>query len=368
MRKHGINLLAAGLLWSVAPGSAQFYNEARDKKAQDAEAAARQISNGSVFEKETANIGLLSKLQIQGQLDLARVEWMSALDSFTTWGHVRRKLVEIRRGLGKSSLPTEEARKARFAEIAAEQKLLKEALAALQGAETEDPAIVAILNNLDKGEAALKFAERLIPTDNKMTAAAFDGIAESISVAKSLYGAWKKVREAEKASAASVAGLAVPQEQLELNMLSIEINQLNQFGILAARQALESDEILKLITECEGRLANAGVSDSEEVEATLKATKDREKLYFQLDTLHMAVAASIQNTLPVRLADLRATQQEWRRSVRESASIGRNYEQIILASAQRLALYYKGGIKPGQIAQLLYNLSGLVSLPVLAAK
>jgi len=43
-------------------------------------------------------------------------------------------------------------------------------------------------------------------------------------------------------------------------------------------------------------------------------------------------------------------------------------KQIILASAQRLALYYKGGIKPGQIAQLLYNLSGLVSLPIIAAK
>ncbi len=44
------------------------------------------------------------------------------------------------------------------------------------------------------------------------------------------------------------------------------------------------------------------------------------------------------------------------------------YEQILNGAATRLALYYKGGIKPGQIAQLLYNLSGLVSLPVLAAK
>jgi hypothetical protein len=33
-----------------------------------------------------------------------------------------------------------------------------------------------------------------------------------------------------------------------------------------------------------------------------------------------------------------------------------------------LALYYQGGIKTSQIAQLLYNLSGLVSLPVIATK
>ena len=43
--------IAAGILWIAPLASAQFYNEARDKKAQQAEAAAGQIANGALFEK-----------------------------------------------------------------------------------------------------------------------------------------------------------------------------------------------------------------------------------------------------------------------------------------------------------------------------
>ena len=93
-----------------------------------------------------------------------------------------------------------------------------------------------------------------------MTAAAFDRIAESLSVAKSLYVAWKKARDTKQALEAGVAALTVPPEELDLNMLAIEVNQLNQFGIIAARQALESEEILKVIKEAEGRLTLAGVA------------------------------------------------------------------------------------------------------------
>ena len=56
--------IAAGILWIAPLASAQFYNEARDKKAQQAEAAAGQIANGALFEKETRNIDILSRLQI----------------------------------------------------------------------------------------------------------------------------------------------------------------------------------------------------------------------------------------------------------------------------------------------------------------
>ena len=369
MPTHRLPIFATALFLISPFASAQFYNEARDKKAQEAEAAARQIASGALFEKETKNIDALSRLQIQGQLDLGRVDWISALDSFTTWADVKAKLSGVKQKLGVSALPTEDERKARLAEIKDQQNELKKALGALQRSETKDPAIIAILDNLDKGEAVLKFAEKLVDTNNKDTLSAFDDIAKALSVAKSLYASWKAARDATTAAEAAVAALAVPREQLELNMLAIEVNQLNQLGIIAARRALEAEEVLKLIKEAEGNLVTAGVSgSSSNIETTIRAEKDRDKLFFQLQALHIAVSVSARNTLPNLLAELRSSQEEWRGSVCENSTVAKNYEQIVLAAAQRLALYYKGGIKPGQIAQLLYNLSGLVSLPILAAK
>lgn len=344
---------------------AQIYNEARDKKAQEAEAAAQQIASGALFDKEVKNIDILSRLQIQGQLDHGRVVWLNALDGFTTWGDVKTKLNKVKGELGVSSLPTEDQRKARLAEIAEQQKQLKAALEKLQASETKDPAIIAILDNLDKGEAALKFAEKLVSTNNEQTVAAFDKISKALGVAKSLYDSWKIAHDV---IAGAGTDLAVPREQLDLDMLAIEVNEINQSGVISARRALEADAVLKLIAEATGNIATSGVSDADNVEDTIRAEKNRDKLFFQLQALHIATSVSVRGVLPEDLAKLRATQDEWRRSVHQNAAVAKNYEQVILASAQRLALYYKGGLKPGQIAQLLYNLSGFVSLPILAAK
>ena len=79
-------------------------------------------------------------------------------------------------------------------------------------------------------------------------------------------------------------------------------------------------------------------------------------------------AMEAQGTLPENLGDLRAAQEENRYSIQQSAAQVAGAETHIQNMTSLLALYYQGGIKTSQIAQLVYNLSGLVSLPVIAAK
>src|SRR5882762_643664 len=87
-------------LLSLTPLSAQIlYNEAKDKKAQEAQATAKDIASGSLFQKELKNLDALSRVQIDGQIAWAQTEYLTALDGFTTWQNVREKLTEIERGL-----------------------------------------------------------------------------------------------------------------------------------------------------------------------------------------------------------------------------------------------------------------------------
>jgi len=87
-----------------------------------------------------------------------------------------------------------------------------------------------------------------------------------------------------------------------------------------------------------------------------------------LRALHEAAAARAQYGLPRQLADLRDTQEEARYSILRSATRVESSQELIQSATSRLALYYQGGIKPAQVAQLLYNLSGLVTLPIIATK
>jgi len=108
------------------------------------------------------------------------------------------------------------------------------------------------------------------------------------------------------------------------------------------------------------------VGDGDKWETTLRNTKTATGFYFRLDILHIAVSASVHNTLPVRLADLRVTSKNGAARYAK-APPSPNYEQISSLPHNALPLLQRG-IKPGQIAQLLYNLSGLVSLPIIACE
>ena len=71
---------------------------------------------------------------------------------------------------------------------------------------------------------------------------------------------------------------------------------------------------------------------------------------------------------PNRLAEVRLAQELHAYSIRKSAVRARAYELTISAGAQRLALFHKGGIKPTDVAQLVFAASNVALAPALLAR
>jgi len=106
----------------------------------------------------------------------------------------------------------------------------------------------------------------------------------------------------------------------------------------------------------------------EQTRRTIQSSRDelsekRKKLAHVLDVLHVAAALSAHGTVPGNLASLRLAQEEHRYSIRKSAVLARAYEVTVATGTQRLALYYKGGIRPETIAQLVHSAVS-ITIPV----
>jgi len=129
-----------------------------------------------------------------------------------------------------------------------------------------------------------------------------------------------------------------------LNQVETTLNNLNSAGVLNSRDSVE-----KTLTDAAGG-------------------HDREKLRMLLRALHEAAAAVAQVDASGRLARLRETDEHRRYSIRRSAVNSSEYEQTIQAAVQRLALYWKTGIKPADLAQLIFYITNTVTIPVIAAK
>ena len=199
-----------------------------------------------------------------------------------------------------------------------------------------------------------------------------------------------------------MAKLHTSPEAAQLQVLLLEMKHLQWQSQNWARRDLETGYVLHLVDKARNTLNSYALLPSgdlidlspdlskdpatpnklsaskEHVETTLerlanKARTDsgrdsRDALFTLLVALHTAAAARARGDLPEKLAELRDTQEEARYSILRSGARVSADEALIRNAVARLALYYQGGIKPAQLAQLLYNLSGLVSLPLIAAK
>lgn len=71
---------------------------------------------------------------------------------------------------------------------------------------------------------------------------------------------------------------------------------------------------------------------------------------------------------PSRLAELRVAQELHAYSIRKSAVRARAYELTVSTGAQRLALFHKGGIKPSDVAELVFAVSNVAIPPAVLAR
>lgn len=381
---HGVSaLILTGSLWAQP----FLYHETQDKKAQSVESAAKQITNGAVFDKEIQNLDALSKLQIQRVLSFAQVQFKSGIDGFNKWKDVSEQLDAVAQSLETASTLTPKEATDQIAAVNNKINEVKASIAKLQDQADDSGVIQEIQNNLATADEVLNSTKNL-PVDEQFSQT-IEHIKNALDTAKSLYDSFAGVFAARSTTEGKLPTLDAAQKTTELHLLNLEVQHLQWTAQNSSREKAESAVVLALVDSARNKLARANLSNSEEpIETTLERlaqtaagkgekaaekeeparTEARNKLSILLVALHEAAAARSQAGLPKQLADLRDTREVYRYSILRSAEQVKATEALIQGAATQLALYYKGGIKPAQLAQLLYNLSGLVSLPVIASK
>jgi hypothetical protein len=242
--------------------------------------------------------------------------------------------------------------------------------------------VTEIQANLNTASDVLNFVDKL-PIGDAQFSAAIERIKTGLDTAQSLYDSFAGIFAARKAAADKLKSLNTSAEAVQLRLLGLEVQHLQWVAQNSARGELEAGLVIGLADAARSKLRALGLtaSSDERVETTLEnfaakartgsdaeRAEARERLSRLLNGLHEAAAARSQGDLPKALAELRDTQEEARYSILRSAVRVSTSEELLRSSAGRIALYYQGGIKTAQVAQFLYNLSGLVTLPIIAAK
>jgi hypothetical protein len=384
---HPLRFLGLALALSTLGAQPILYHEAQDKKAQSAEAAAKQITNGAVFDKEIQNLDALSKLEIERVLSFAQVQFKAGVNAFITWKDVSDQLDKVNRQLTRRGMAlTPEEAQQQLGQVKTKVDEVQASIRKLQASSTgEDTVLKEIQANLNTASDVLGYADQL-PIGDTQFSAAIEHIKAGLDTAKSLYDSFEGIFAARNDAKAKLAKLNSPVEADELRLLRLEMQHLQWIAQNSARGEFEAGFVIDLVDAARNKLVGGPrdenlTASSERVEATLEKLAEtarsgaeadrfpaRQRLRLLLIALHEAAAARAQFDLPKRLAELRDTQEEARYSILRSAARVESSQELIQSATSRLALYYQGGIKPAQVAQLLYNLSGLITLPIIATK
>jgi hypothetical protein len=111
------------------------------------------------------------------------------------------------------------------------------------------------------------------------------------------------------------------------------------------------------------------LNPAEEIQSTIQRFQtDPLRLKSVIYLLENFAALAARADTPVRLAELRTAIEERRFAIRRDAIMARTYEQILLIGAQRIATFYKGGIKPETLAQIVNAISTAGLIPTIALK
>ena len=359
---------AAWLLAALMAGPAaaqRLYEKSLEEQAQQAARAAAAVSGGSLFEKQLRNLETLSAQDFATWLGDARNLMRARIDSWRYWRQVD-KFVE---GLKAQAAPPPDL-KAQRAELEARRAAAAEALRAFSeqvraaGAST----LADLAGSLGEYSAVYELGKTVLASSAPEAAG---DASRALAQLEQLYAGARQRLERLRTLEGELAGLRLPLERVNLELLQVDEQHLAALSAVRARRARETAQVRDLAEEYAALRQGLGVANPEEgLEVTLQrlaAARDRERLERALRALYAAAALATRGATPAALADLREAQEERRYSIRRSAVAARAYELALGHGARLLALYYQGGVRPAQVVELIFRLTGIATLPVIAA-
>ena len=177
-----------------------------------------------------------------------------------------------------------------------------------------------------------------------------------------------KQMQATSSESARRAASAQTSKALESAMKGIDdAHQIHSFKPeIRAQLAADStnlDNAIKSSKEASGAALQSIIVN------TRKNSVKIRKMVGDIPQMLFIVAALIaRGSTPTRLADLRLVQELHAYSIRKSAVRARAYELTVSTGVQRLALFHAGGIKPTDVAELVFAASNIAITPAILAR
>lgn len=377
--------LVALLAASQVSRAQLLYNDALAKKSDETAKAAADVTSGTLFDKQLANMNVLEAASASRVFTTAERRMRYSMLQITEgdWASVDDVRKNIVSDLGRRNAPTP-------AEITKEKENLDQARGRLstqiaslkaevkRSASNLDTDLIATwlerLGKLDEVEALAEHA-KIIETPS---AAQMALLKELTATFKSLDDLYKNF----KITLPTNPSVLLMQSQMEI--LEAQETHLKQLGLIAARREDDLADLNELLDTLGNSLAaiRGGKYGGNDVRASLDAAAKAmqnaaapagkaaalKELRIMTSALLMAASAAARSDTPVRLAELRSASEIHRDSIRKSAIGARSYEVFLQNGADRLALYYQGGIKPETIGRLLNSIATLGLIPAIVLK
>jgi hypothetical protein len=119
---------------------------------------------------------------------------------------------------------------------------------------------------------------------------------------------------------------------------------------------------------CQIRTAALRERHENRAEKDIDLAAHKRKLQFVVFALENWSSVVSRSTTPNRLADLRAAMEDRRYQIKRDSILARGYEMTLLSGAETLAAYSKGGVRAGNVAQLVQAMVTVGLIPAVLLK
>jgi hypothetical protein len=414
MRTNRILFPAAMLalcLCVFAPGARgqRWYNEERDQKAREAARIAEEITNKSSFEAQLRNLDKFAERDFEVYFTGAERQMELDLHTIRTWGSVLKIVNDTKATLKSSTFLTANDVNTIVADLEKDCPRTtplgisvcdaKAALQTLKDAHTKadkankelDEELTSRLENIDAIDDIVNQTKAFLTSDQakkktvKELSATFAGLAKSFLTFN--------VR-LQQINNDAQDDLKLLLQRIAVETLQLEVDHWKTLSEINIRRSAEESDLNYLAGDVEERVAQIakcfGVSPEDlakqEIRATLTATVTTQSCLIvdpetpgqfktlskdQIATniyqmLHNVTALVARGKTPFKLAEKREAHELHRFSIRKSLVVARGYELVLRTGTDRLSRYYAGGLKPQQIAQLVYSAATLAIPGVIA--
>ena len=388
---RGLWVAALCLAWAAEANAQRIiYDGQRDTTAQQAAAAAKEVTAGSLFDTMLRNVDAQARLEVDVVTAFVQERMKAKLNAFEVWSEpatvcprsikcVLTRLAEQHQDALKQPALTPADLKTRLEDIRKKTAELQEQLKKLSAAKQNDPLVIRAFALIeDPGEDILGYAQKIADFAANQTELAkgvpkaLDAIESGLDQVLVLYKALAGIWQGQQAVKVDPSSLRPPSQQIDLQLLAVEKAHLTTRARIDARKHLEIGVALAGVQEALASLETVKLgSSTETIEGSLRAAAnahDRTRLFDLLAVLHEAAAAIAQLDAAESLADLRHSDEARRYSIRTSAINTTTYDLTIQAAVQRLTLYWRSGLKSAEIAQFAFYIVNTFALPAIALK